>query len=134
MHFISPVIVPSGFFIANIMAAPVHPQLSSLAIPSPNSTTYEADIAAVVAYARSHPAPVTAMDTTIAAAPVKECGAYTRMGDNSGTLTYTSEVCKDTAGFEHMEYFFNWYCDLCIVFDGKSYSMKSQALKGETVG
>ncbi|EUC34881.1 hypothetical protein COCCADRAFT_92372 [Bipolaris zeicola 26-R-13] len=100
------------------MAAPVHPQLSSLAIPSPNSTTYEADIAAVVAYAHSHPAPVTAMDTTIAAAPVKECGAYTRMGDNSGTLTYTSEVCKDTAGFEHMEDFFNWYCDLCIVFDG----------------
>lgn len=128
MHSVSPIIAFSGFFIANTMAAPTNPPLPSLAIPNPNSTTYEADLAAVVSYARSHPVPVTTMDTTTAAASMKACGVYTKIASRFTTPAYmTGMTCSNTAELEHMEYFSNWYCGFCIVFHGKSNFMSTRS-------
>ncbi|EUC46783.1 hypothetical protein COCMIDRAFT_91979 [Bipolaris oryzae ATCC 44560] len=101
------------------MAAPTNPQLPSLAIPNPNSTTYEADLTAVVSYARSHPASVTAMDTVNTAASMKTCGVYSKIANRFTTPAYmTGMTCSNTDEKEHMEYFYNWYCGFCVVFHG----------------
>jgi hypothetical protein len=115
MHLLN-LILPSIFAMC-VVGAPTDFELHSpLAIPVPGSTTYDADLAAAVAYARSHPSSGTVKTSTIA---VKQrlCGDYTP--GNKPVYSTGLLVCGETDPGVEMKRFTNRMCGFCIVFDSK---------------
>ncbi|KAL6154624.1 hypothetical protein ACJQWK_00937 [Exserohilum turcicum] len=147
MYFLS-LILALTTHLLGASAAPTHSTLPNpLAIPNPNFPTYDTDLAAAIAYARSHPAPsihaalisahdenseattptptsTTSTDANTNTAPSKQniqCGVYTNIGGHFSFPIYTTEqYCNETEEAEEMDEFFNFYCGFCIVFHGES--------------
>jgi hypothetical protein len=105
-----------------VIAAPMDFELHSvLAIPVPGSATYDADLAAAVAYARSHTS--SSVQTSAIGLYDRYCGRYYTepesrpyYTDLRGLATYT---CINVKSGYVMEQTSNVHCGLCMYFDGK---------------
>jgi hypothetical protein len=123
MRFFTPILALAGLLAVCVSAAPTaNANVNFLAIPVPGSASYEADLAAAVAYARSAGlAPDTSPAVNGAANnPGYKCGSYSIVAGGFTFPTYTTDnYCNETENAEEMEWFWNWWCGFCIVFDGK---------------
>ena len=105
-----------------VIAAPADFKLhSALTIPVSGSATYDADLAAAIAYARSHP---TSSVQTAADGPKKKyCGRYVTTPDSDPIaqelLTDGTNVCINMKPGYTMEIVGNSFCNFCMYFDGK---------------
>ncbi|KAF1832148.1 hypothetical protein BDW02DRAFT_632248 [Decorospora gaudefroyi] len=88
---------------------------TALTIPDPTSPTYETELTAVIARARS--AGVTRDPG--ASSPPKLCGIYINVNSNTHRGTYATHnmICTNTEGAKAMQRFYNWHCGFCIVFE-----------------
>jgi hypothetical protein len=103
-----------------VIAAPTDFELNSpLALPVPGSSTYDADLAAAVAYARSH---VSSSVQTSTIEPVKQrlCGWYIPKPKGRDKPMYKTGLllCMETEPGDEMTRMINRYCGFCAVFDG----------------
>ncbi|KAI4635940.1 hypothetical protein J4E83_000894 [Alternaria metachromatica] len=103
-----------------VIAAPADFKLhSALTIPVSGSATYDADLAAAIAYARSHP---TSSVQTAADGPKKKyCGRYVTTPDSDPIaqelLTDGTNVCINMKPGYTMEIVGNTFCNFCMYFD-----------------
>jgi hypothetical protein len=117
MRFLTPLLALIGFLVLSVAAAPTPFSSTVLAIPDPNTATYEADIAAAVAYARS--APLASATSPAANASGKQCGYYSIVAGGFVFPTYTTDMyCNEAEEAEEMHSFWNYFCGFCIVFNG----------------
>lgn len=106
-----------SIFAMCVAGAPTDFELHSpLTIPVPGSTTYDADLAAAVAYARSHPSSRT-VETSVTAVKQRLCGDYTP--GNKPVYSTGLLVCGETDPGVEMKRFTNRMCGFCIIFDSK---------------
>lgn len=114
-------LILSSVFAIYVVAAPTGSELRSpLTVPVPGSTTYDADVAVAVAYARSQPS----FDTVkVSATTPKQrmCGEYKPANRPGSEFVYSTGglLCAETEHGEEMERFTNYHCGVCMVFDGK---------------
>jgi hypothetical protein len=120
MRFFTPLLALAGLLTLCVIAAPI--ANANLAIPVHGAATYETDLAAAVAYARSAGvAPVADMSPTANGATNfgKQCGTYSIVAGGFLFPTYTTDYyCNETEQAEEMKYFYNHWCGFCVVFDG----------------
>jgi hypothetical protein len=126
MRFFTQVLALAGLLALCVSVAPTaNANTNELVIPVPGSATYEADLAAAVAYARSAGlAPATTSAVNGAAnAPGYKCGSYSIVAGGFTFPTYTTSwYCNEVEQEEAMQRFWNWWCGFCVVFDGKARS------------
>jgi hypothetical protein len=116
MRFPTPLLALIGLLTCSVAAAPTSSG-AVLAIPDPNSATYEADLAAAIAYARS--APLAPIMSPAANAAGKQCGYYSIVAGGWVFPTYTTDMyCNETEQSEEMKWYWNHWCGFCIVFNG----------------
>ncbi|RII21880.1 hypothetical protein CUC08_Gglean001049 [Alternaria sp. MG1] len=112
-------LILSSVFAIYVVAAPTGSELRSpLTVPVPGSTTYDADVAVAVAYARSQPS----FDTVkVSATTPKQrmCGEYKPANRSGSEFVYSTGLllCAETEHGEEMERFTNYHCGICMVFD-----------------
>ncbi|KAG9193241.1 hypothetical protein G6011_03276 [Alternaria panax] len=109
-----------GVFAICAVAAPTDFDLHSpLAIRVPSSTTYDADVAAAIAYARTQPSSGTVKIS--ATAPKKKlCGGYEpayKSPPGFKDMHSNGLFCTETENGEEMERITNYHCGICMIFD-----------------
>ncbi|KAI4916698.1 hypothetical protein J4E90_003201 [Alternaria incomplexa] len=103
-----------------VIAAPADFKLhSALTIPVPGSATYDADLAAAVAYARSHS--TSSVQTAADGPKNKLCGQYTTTPDSKPFYTELrtdgTNVCTNMNPGYTMAIVGNYFCGFCMYFD-----------------
>ncbi|KAF1944005.1 hypothetical protein EJ02DRAFT_432778 [Clathrospora elynae] len=87
-------------------------------VPVPKYTTYDAELAAAIAFARA--AGLNNPSTGLANSDT-QCGQYKVDEGSYNVPTFASNsICQNTVSNTHMNIIANWACGLCIVFDGRA--------------